>query len=402
MITLREALMLTGLAAAVAAIPLLVMLDQRGPSSDSSQPAAETCVAGPIAAASPSSCPPSVPEALPGPAAQLPDFHVERAPPHAWTDPDTPRPEPGPEIAVADAGAADEPARTGGLQSPQMADSGPPAESAPTLDVTTEPEKSGESSTPAAAVQAPADDAAPAIDRRVASLPPPISDASPDRADPPAEFTLPPSRPATAPKAIDLPTKPSDPTVSGAAKPATPEEESRALAVGYLGSWSSDNETALRSIRSLFGPRVTYFGRSLDREAILDVKKRFAERWPSRSYRHRPGSMTVRCEAYLCRVRSIVDWETANPGRKARSRGALRFELGVDVSGARPVVKSEKSVEIANLEAKPSRVEPSILADRGRAQRQVAKRPPLQLPGALLPDDTVEEDGSDDILLPEN
>jgi len=191
-------------------------------------------------------------------------------------------------------------------------------------------------------------------------------------------------------------------TTSGTAKPATPEEESRALALAYLGSWSSDNDTALRSIRSLYGPRVTYFGRSLDRDAVFDVKKRFAERWPSRSYRHRPGSMTVRCEADLCRVRSIVDWETASPGRKARSRGALRFELGVDVSGARPVVKSEKSVEIANLEAKPSRTEPSIPAERGRAQRQLAKRPPLQLPGALLPDDTIEEDGSDDILVPEN
>jgi hypothetical protein len=183
---------------------------------------------------------------------------------------------------------------------------------------------------------------------------------------------------------------------------STPEEESRALANGYLASWSSDNETAFRDMRGLFGSRVNYFGRSLDREAVFTTKRRFAERWPVRSYRHRPGTMRVRCDGEECWVRSIVDWEAASQSRKARARGAIRFELAIDFSGAQPVVRAEKAVNLAGLTAKPSTGERSAAPEHPRPGRQVRKRLPLQLPVALLPDDTVAEDGSEEILLPEN
>jgi hypothetical protein len=97
-----------------------------------------------------------------------------------------------------------------------------------------------------------------------------------------------------------------------------------------------------------------------------------------------------------------VDWEAASPGRKARSRGSLRFELGIDFSGAEPVVRAEKAVNLAGLTAKLSGSERPAAPDHPRPGRQIAKRPPLQLPVALLPDDAIAEDGSEEILVPEN
>jgi len=177
----------------------------------------------------------------------------------------------------------------------------------------------------------------------------------------------------------------------------SPEEASRALASLYLDAWSSNGESGLRAIQDVTGPRVNYFGHSIDRSEVMATKRRFAERWPVRSYRHRPGSMKVRCEGETCVVRSIVDWEAASPSRKARSRGSLRFELGIDVSGPRPLVEAERTADLTGAAS----IKPSAAPERSRPDRRIAKRSPLRLPGALLPDDTDPDDGPEEFFLPE-
>jgi len=177
----------------------------------------------------------------------------------------------------------------------------------------------------------------------------------------------------------------------------SPEEASRALASTYLDAWSSNSETAFRAIQDLTGPRVNYFGRSVDRDGVMAAKRRFAERWPVRSYRHRPGSMKVHCDDGECVVRSIVDWEAASPSRKAHARGSFRFQLGIDVSGAQPLIKTERTTKLAAVAVG----KPSASLEHSRSDRRLVKRSPLQLPGALLPDDTDAGDGAEELLLPE-
>ena len=257
-------------------------------------------------------------------------------------------------------------------------------------------------------VKAPPRAAAPR-ERKEASLPRPQSDANFDGPSiatepnaPNAASVVPPARPTILPEQSPPGAKSERNAGSKVEEPFRPEEESKALASRYLEAWSSDNPAAFNDMRNLFGPRVTYFGHSMDRDAIFNAKKRFAERWPVRRYRPRPGSMTAQCEATECRVRSIVDWEAASPARKAHSSGALRFELGIDISGARPLVRAENSQEIASLAPKPPRAEASAAPERPRPGRQVARRPPLQLPSALLPDDTDSDIDDEELLFPEN
>ena len=122
------------------------------------------------------------------------------------------------------------------------------------------------------------------------------------------------------------------------------------LAYTYLQGWSSGNAQALADVRGLYGPRVNFYGRVIDRGALFAQKRSFGERWPVRRYEHRPGTMSIRCDArtQACLIRSVIDWEAASPERGARSRGASTFELGIGFSGPRPVVLFERGRVISN------------------------------------------------------
>src|SRR5262245_5375331 len=60
-------------------------------------------------------------------------------------------------------------------------------------------------------------------------------------------------------------------------------------------SWSSPNAQALRVMKGAYEDPVTYYGKVISREAVLDDKRRFAERWPQRSYTIRRRTLIVKC-----------------------------------------------------------------------------------------------------------
>ena len=116
------------------------------------------------------------------------------------------------------------------------------------------------------------------------------------------------------------------------------------LAYTYLQGWSSGNAQALADVKALYGPRVNFYGRFIDRQVLFSQKRSFGQRWPVRRYEHRPGTMQIRCEAQTqaCLVRSIIDWRAANPARGTASRGSSTFELGIGFAGQKPVVLFER------------------------------------------------------------
>jgi hypothetical protein len=116
------------------------------------------------------------------------------------------------------------------------------------------------------------------------------------------------------------------------------------LAYTYLEGWSSGNAQALADVKGLYGPRVNFYGKFIDRQVLFSQKRSFGQRWPVRRYEHRPGTMHIQCEArtQACLVRSIIDWRAANPARGSVSRGASTFELGIGFAGPRPVVLFER------------------------------------------------------------
>ena len=92
------------------------------------------------------------------------------------------------------------------------------------------------------------------------------------------------------------------------------------LAFRYLTLWSAPNRVTLASASSFYGPGVIFHGQTRDIASVIAEKRRFAKRWPDRTYRYRPGTTQVSCEAAgtLCTVWSIFDYSAVDPSGPRR------------------------------------------------------------------------------------
>jgi hypothetical protein len=123
------------------------------------------------------------------------------------------------------------------------------------------------------------------------------------------------------------------------------EQAARELAYAYLTLWSAPNRVTLATASSFYGPTVMFHGKKRTISSVLAEKRRFAERWPDRIYRHRPETMQVSCDAdgARCTVRSSFDFDAGNSRQGHRSLGIGEHEIVVSFSGERPVIEAENS-----------------------------------------------------------
>lgn len=109
----------------------------------------------------------------------------------------------------------------------------------------------------------------------------------------------------------------------------------------YLDTWSSNGHASLRDVGRIYAPRVRFYGRVLTHSGLEAEKRRFLERWPSRRYALRPGTVRVACDGRVCTVNAILDWSAQSASRRAATRGTSRFVQAVDFSPGRPVIIAE-------------------------------------------------------------
>ena len=121
---------------------------------------------------------------------------------------------------------------------------------------------------------------------------------------------------------------------------ATLQQRSAELSQSYLRTWSVSGRRAVAEVPRLYSPKVRFYGRMVDHRTLAREKRAFIRRWPIRSYAHRPGTIRVSCDgqASRCLLRSVVDWRTASPARRAISQGSSRFEQGIAFSASRTAV----------------------------------------------------------------
>jgi hypothetical protein len=123
------------------------------------------------------------------------------------------------------------------------------------------------------------------------------------------------------------------------------QQAARDLAYTYLDHWSAPNRVALASAPSFYGSSLIFHGRTRSLASVMAEKRRFAERWPDRTYRYRPETTQVLCESggARCTVRSLFNFSAAGRDPVRRSAGTGDHELVVSFSGSRPVIVSENS-----------------------------------------------------------
>jgi hypothetical protein len=122
-------------------------------------------------------------------------------------------------------------------------------------------------------------------------------------------------------------------------------QAAQAFAVDYLDLWSAPNRLTLAAASSFYGATVKFHGHERTVDSVLAEKRRFAERWPQRTYRYRPETTMVTCESTgaRCTVWAIFDFSAAGSGHGRRSLGIGEHELIVSLSSGRPVIVSETS-----------------------------------------------------------
>jgi hypothetical protein len=150
---------------------------------------------------------------------------------------------------------------------------------------------------------------------------------------------LPPADPAPAA---------AQPSAAAVAPEPPPPTSLAARAIGRVSElaarWSAPNAEMLGALDEFYGDKVFYHGKLVPRQTVLSEKKYFAERWPQRSYKIRPHSLSVSCNpADVCRVQGVMDRELANAKANTKSRDVTSFDYSFARAGESLKIASETS-----------------------------------------------------------
>jgi hypothetical protein len=120
--------------------------------------------------------------------------------------------------------------------------------------------------------------------------------------------------------------KPSATAEATATAPRTSGDNALEFMRRYHEAWSGDNSTALAFMHKAYADQVTFYGKVVDRDAVMKDKGTFAQRWPERIYSVKPGSEGAVCTA-KCDVSGVVEWFARNRQRGKTSSGMAEFAL---------------------------------------------------------------------------
>jgi len=170
------------------------------------------------------------------------------------------------------------------------------------------------------------------------------------------------------------------------------EQASTAFVQRYLQEWSDPTQAALAYMDTIYPDRVEFYGKTLTHAALMNLKRRFAERWPERTLTLRPGSVHAACDpAHLCTVKAIFDWHYRSRERQAVSSGSARLTLKLQdgmtiLSENGSVIPSNPNAAIALAQPPPAppvapRPAPPVAIQPAPS---VAPQPPPDTPTAAI------------------
>jgi hypothetical protein len=119
----------------------------------------------------------------------------------------------------------------------------------------------------------------------------------------------------------------------------------KSMVLALAARWSLPNAETMHALDEFYAEKVFYHGKIVSRQAVVLEKLNFAERWPQRSYKIRPRSMTVTCNpvSQMCRVQGIMDRELTNPQANTKTRDVTSFDYSLAHSGESLRIASETS-----------------------------------------------------------
>ncbi|HEY6257391.1 MAG TPA: hypothetical protein VIY51_16530 [Xanthobacteraceae bacterium] len=183
-----------------------------------------------------------------------------------------------------------------------------------------------------------------------------------------------------------LPANPANPGSAGVVVYQEPAPQTSlagratSLVVSLAARWSEPNADTLRALNDLYVDKVFYHGKFTPRQAILAEKRIFAERWPQRSYKIRPHSLTASCNAIteMCRVQGTMDRELVNPVTNTKSRDVTIFDYSI--AGAGPALKIAAETSTVSKLSDPSDETSPLISVQRSLERLLAQVSRIRAP----------------------
>lgn len=142
----------------------------------------------------------------------------------------------------------------------------------------------------------------------------------------------------------------------GAARLPTPEASPlTARATAFINSYwqtvSDSGDRVLPYLSLIYAPMVTYYGKLLPKQTILQDKYYFIKRWPIRQTWPSPGaeSPSISCNEVEaeCVITGVRDFNAVNAERGARATGVVRYRYTVRFVDGWPQIVVEDSKIVA-------------------------------------------------------
>lgn len=122
---------------------------------------------------------------------------------------------------------------------------------------------------------------------------------------------------------------------------------SRDFVQGIIAAHTIPASAALDTVRLHYASTVDYYGATTTLPGVLQDKADYFDRWPTRFYAIRSGTLSVDCSASSCDVSGLYDWSVQSVQRNRQASGTASFEFGVDVSSGRMLIIRETSTVIS-------------------------------------------------------
>lgn len=103
----------------------------------------------------------------------------------------------------------------------------------------------------------------------------------------------------------------------------------------------SNRLTNSSDLGRLFNPEVDYYGKPMDRSAVIEDKENFFKRWPNRDYQMESPPTSVSCDGDTCYVYGMVRWDLSSDTRGRRSTGSGRYSFAISWRTGSPQIFRE-------------------------------------------------------------
>ncbi|WP_305989774.1 hypothetical protein [Roseibium sp. MMSF_3544] len=127
----------------------------------------------------------------------------------------------------------------------------------------------------------------------------------------------------------------------------------RDFIVAYQDAWSGDNLTAMRFMEGAYSNSVTFYGNDISIAEVLEEKRRFTMRWPSRYYEIKQDTLSINCNR-VCRINAVVVWFAQSRPRSAKSSGEATIEVYWDPHTGRITSETGKVISIDRRSGNPT------------------------------------------------